>query len=95
MGNQLQRTVNDLKLSEIIDGLPIHEQDVKAGYPVIDSDKYVKDIYSALASHETIIVQDITNATQHVLSRQDILKYYRNVKEVIMNEYLHRYTHST
>lgn len=74
MGNQLQRTVNDLKLSEIIDGLPIHEQDVKAGYPVIDSDKYVKDIYSALASHEAIIVQDITNATQHVLSRQDIFE---------------------
>ena len=47
---------------------------MKAGYPVIDSDKYVKDIYSALASHEAIIVQDITNATQYVLSRQDIFE---------------------
>ncbi|PHK50374.1 ABC transporter ATP-binding protein [Staphylococcus edaphicus] len=86
MGDKLQRTINDLKLSELIENLAINEQDIQTSYPVVDSNKYVKDIYTDLANHDAIIIKDAATATQRVLRRQDIFKMLAERKGGSMNE---------
>ncbi|SCS28742.1 ABC transporter ATP-binding protein [Staphylococcus caeli] len=74
MGDKLKRTVNDLQLSELTGSLMLNERDAKQGYPIVDSNQYVSDIYRELAAHEAIIIDDSSTGTQHILKRQDVFE---------------------
>lgn len=74
MGDKLKRSINDLKLSELIDQLPIQEGEMKEDYPIVDSNLYVKDVYTALIDSEAVIINNPATSTQHVLKRQDIFQ---------------------
>jgi len=74
MGDKLKRTVNDLQLSELTGSLMLNERDAKQGYPIVDSNQYVSDIYHELAAHEAIIIDDSSTGTQHILKRQDVFE---------------------
>jgi len=81
MGDEVKRNVNDIKLSELIDHLP----NIEAGqnhenYPVLQSDKVINDVYEYLVDHEGIIINDTTDATQHILKREDIFKFLSQLK---------------
>ncbi|MGW7987232.1 ABC transporter ATP-binding protein [Staphylococcus shinii] len=74
MGDKLKRSINELKLSELIDQLPIQEGEMKEDYPIVDSNLYVKDVYTALIDSEAVIINNPATSTQHVLKRQDIFQ---------------------
>lgn len=74
MGDKLNRTVNDIQLSELTERLMLNEQEAKQGYPIVDSSQYISDIYHELADHEAIIIDNTTTGTQHVLKRQDVFE---------------------
>ncbi|WP_436860100.1 ABC transporter ATP-binding protein [Staphylococcus caeli] len=74
MGDKLNRTVNDIQLSELTERLMLNEQEAKQGYPIVDSSQYISDIYHELANHEAIIIDNTTTGTQHVLKRQDVFE---------------------
>ncbi|WP_426703931.1 ABC transporter ATP-binding protein [Staphylococcus shinii] len=74
MGDKLKRSINDLKLSELIDQLPIQEGEMKEDYPIVDSNLYVKDVYTALIDSEAVIINNPATSTQHVLKRKDIFQ---------------------
>ncbi|MDN6698200.1 MAG: ABC transporter ATP-binding protein, partial [Staphylococcus equorum] len=75
MGDKVKRTVNDMKLSELVSNLPDNKLETPhESYPVLQSDYFVRDIYEHLIDHEGIIVDDEAASTQHVLKREDIFK---------------------
>ncbi|MGW7826547.1 glycine/betaine ABC transporter ATP-binding protein [Staphylococcus shinii] len=74
MGDKLKRSINELKLSELIDQLPIQEGEMKEDYPIVDSNLYIKDVYTALIDSEAVIINNPATSTQHVLKRQDIFQ---------------------
>ncbi|WP_436855071.1 ABC transporter ATP-binding protein [Staphylococcus caeli] len=74
MGDKLNRTVNDIQLSELTERLMLNEQEAKQGYPIVDSSQYISDIYYELANHDAIIIDNTTTGTQHVLKRQDVFE---------------------
>ncbi|MDW8573691.1 ABC transporter ATP-binding protein [Staphylococcus shinii] len=74
MGDKLKRSINELKLSELIDQLPIQEGEMKEDYPIVDSNLYVKDVYTALIDSEAVIINNPATSTQRVLKRQDIFQ---------------------
>lgn len=75
MGDKVKRTVNDMKLSELVSNLPNNKSErAHESYPVVQSNYFVRDIYEHLIDHEAIIVDDEAASTQHVLKREDIFK---------------------
>ncbi|RIN01379.1 ABC transporter ATP-binding protein [Staphylococcus shinii] len=74
MGDKLKRSINELKISELIDQLPIQEGEMREDYPIVDSNLYVKDVYTALIDSEAVIINNPATSTQHVLKRQDIFQ---------------------
>lgn len=75
VGDKSLTIEKDIKLSELIGELTIDEQAATKGYPIVNSDVAIKNIYSDLANHDAIIINDESTATQHVLKREDMFKY--------------------
>ncbi|RIM13488.1 ABC transporter ATP-binding protein, partial [Staphylococcus cohnii] len=64
MGDKVKRTVNDMKLSELVSNLPNNKSEMThESYPVVQSDYFVRDIYEHLIDHEAIIVDDEAAST--------------------------------
>ncbi|WP_411765843.1 hypothetical protein [Staphylococcus shinii] len=47
---------------------------MKEDYPIVDSNLYVKDVYTALIDSEAVIINNPATSTQRVLKRQDIFQ---------------------
>lgn len=75
IGDKVPKIEKDIKLSELIGDLTISESEATQGYPIVSSNQSVKNIYSDLANHEAIIIDDEATATQHVLKREDMFQY--------------------
>lgn len=75
IGDKVPKIEKDIKLSELISDLTISESEATQGYPIVSSNQSVKNIYSDLANHEAIIIDDEATATQHVLKREDMFQY--------------------
>src|SRR5699024_4811004 len=75
IGDKVTKIEKDIKLSELISDLTISESEATQGYPIVSSNQSVKNIYSDLANHEAIIIDDEATATQHVLKREDMFQY--------------------
>lgn len=75
IGDKVPKIEKDIKLSELIGDLTISESGATQGYPIVSSNQSVKNIYSDLANHEAIIIDDEATATQHVLKREDMFQY--------------------
>ncbi len=75
VGDKSLKIEKDVKLSELIGELTINEQEATKGYPIVNSNASIKSIYSDLANHDAIIINDDSTATQHVLKREDMFKY--------------------
>ena len=75
VGDKSLKIEKDIKLSELIGELTINEQEATKGYPIVNSNASIKSIYSDLANHDAIIINDDSTATQHVLKREDMFKY--------------------
>ena len=86
VGDKSFKIEKDTKLSELIGELTIDEQAATKGYPIVNSDVSIKNIYSDLANHDAIIINDESTATQHVLKREDMFKYLSEHTGVVKDE---------
>ncbi|MDW8553402.1 ABC transporter ATP-binding protein [Staphylococcus nepalensis] len=86
IGDKVPKIEKDIKLSELIGDLTISESEATQGYPIVSSNQSVKNIYSDLANHEAIIIDDEATATQHVLKREDMFQYLSKRTGVVINE---------
>lgn len=83
LGNKVQRSINDVKLSELTGQLAIinQEQDVRK-YPLLDSEQLVKDAYTYFVTHDAIVIEDKANAQHYLMQRQDVFKLLNEAKGV-------------
>lgn len=83
LGNKVQRSINDVKLSELTGQLTLinQEQDVRK-YPLLDSEQLVEDAYTYFVTHDAIVIEDKANAQHYLMQRQDVFKLLTEVKGV-------------
>ena len=57
---------------------PLTEKETHHDYPEINSDAQLRSVYSTLAQHEAVIVNDVSTS-QSLLKREDIFKYLSEI----------------
>ncbi|MCD8900862.1 ABC transporter ATP-binding protein [Staphylococcus gallinarum] len=83
LGNKVQRSLNDVKLSELTEQLTlINESQEVQTYPLVDSGQLVKDVYSHFVTHDAVIIDDKANAQRYLMYRQDVFKLFAEAKGV-------------
>lgn len=83
MGNHLHKDINNSKISNLNLTKTITEYDKQQGYPIVQDNMKLHEIYGTLAQHEAVIVENAHTSTQSLLRREDVFKYLSdNDKEV-------------
>lgn len=75
MGSHLDQNQETLQLKDLKITTPLTETETQYDYPIINSDVQLRSIYSKLAQHEAVIVNDASTSTQSLLKREDVFKF--------------------
>ncbi|WP_415425870.1 ABC transporter ATP-binding protein [Staphylococcus borealis] len=75
MGSHLDQNQETLQLKDLKITTPLTETETQHDYPIINSDAQLRSIYSELAQHEAVIVNDTSTSTQSLLKREDVFKF--------------------
>ncbi|MCQ9278524.1 ABC transporter ATP-binding protein [Staphylococcus borealis] len=75
MGSHLEQNQETLQLKDLKITTPFIETETQHDYPIINSDVQLRSIYSKLAQHEAVIVNDTSTSTQSLLKREDVFKF--------------------
>lgn len=75
MGSHLDQNQETLQLKDLKITTPLTETETQHDYPIINSDVQLRSIYSKLAQHEAVIVNDTSTSTQSLLKREDVFKF--------------------
>ena len=78
MGSHLEQDKESLQLKDLNITSPLTEK-THHDYPEINSDAQLRSVYSTLAQHEAVIVNDVSTSTQSLLKREDIFKYLSEI----------------
>ncbi|MBK3957662.1 ABC transporter ATP-binding protein [Staphylococcus haemolyticus] len=79
MGSHLEQDKESLQLKDLNITSPLTEKETHHDYPEINSDAQLRSVYSTLAQHEAVIVNDVSTSTQSLLKREDIFKYLSEI----------------
>lgn len=73
-------TIKDLNMSR-----PVDETAVQSGYPVIDENQSVSELYQHLSHHDGVIINN-EYSSQYLIKREDVFHYLSQTKEASVNE---------
>lgn len=79
MGSHLDQGKESLQVKDLNITSPLTEKETQHDYPVINNDVQLRSVYSTLAQHEAVIVNDVSTSTQSLLKREDIFKYLSEI----------------
>lgn len=75
MGSHLIQDKDHLQLKDLDIVTPVTENSTQHNYPVVKNNTKLSNLYSLMAQHEAVIVEDTKTSTQSLLKREDIFKY--------------------
>ena len=78
MGSHLEQD-KETRLKDLILLHHSQKKETHHDYPEINSDAQLRSVYSTLAQHEAVVVNDVSASTQSLLKREDIFKYLSEI----------------